>query len=99
QDDKGFDEIERHRHGGAMTFKELVGNDPSTEGTNYGHQRHQVYGPKDGGRLIFEVQLQLVVKVKDHELIRTVSDGAGAGVSQRIKPNQRMGEDRGERFL
>ena len=38
------------------------------------------------------------MKIKNHQLIGTIPNRAGAGIGEGVKPDQRMGEDGGETF-
>ena len=96
QNHAAFDEIECHRDGRTMALEKLVGNDAGTERTEDGDERHQVHRPKNCGRFVGHVQFQLVVKIKNHQLVGTVPNRAGAGIGEGVEPNERMREDGGE---
>ena len=98
-DDDGLDEVECHGDGGAVTFKNLVGNPAREERPCDGGEGHEFQSAASGGGNIgFHIKAHLILEIEDGDLIGAGANGSGAGVGGGIEPDKRVGKDRAERF-
>ena len=98
-DDDGFDEVERHGDGGAVTFKNLVGNPAREERPRDSGEGHEFKSAASGGGNIgFHIKAHLILEIEDGNLIGTGANGPGAGVGGGIEPNEGVGKDGAKRF-
>ena len=98
-DDDGFDEVECHGDGGAVPFKNLVGNPAREERACDSGEGHEFKSAASGGGNIgFHIKAHLILEIEDSNLIGTGSNGPGAGVGGGIEPDEGVGKDGAKRF-
>ena len=82
-----------------MPFKNMVGDPSGEKGSQYGHDRHDFEGdPSGGGNVGFHVEAELILEIKNSDLVGARAHGTCAAIGHSVEPNQGVGQDGLERL-